>query len=181
MAPNLLVLVKNLLRPRCWGISSRRHRRRRSASPSNQHPNHESRRNSYQYTYVPERGWFLAQRNPSSSTTSEEDPLVWCTVLRRWMPKAAVNERRKWAEVTLDDGRVSKRKFLRLDDGVTWVDCWADDGTVKTGPWRRWCIDDQTGEMRPMLKRDDPNWKGKAVDASQRVERQIPEDVRGGL
>ena len=46
--------------------------------------------------------------------------------------------------------------FVRMDDGVTWVNDRNAMGEPTQGPWQRFCYDKATGEMRVMLKRDDP-------------------------
>lgn len=46
--------------------------------------------------------------------------------------------------------------FVRLQDEVTWLNDKDANGELTKAPWQRFCIDEETGEFRPMLRRDDP-------------------------
>lgn len=59
-----------------------------------------------------------------------------------------------------------KVSFVRHDDGFAWLNDKDVDGTPTKGPWQRFCIDKATGEMRPMLKRDDPAWRERRLKPS---------------
>lgn len=60
----------------------------------------------------------------------------------------------------IKDGKKPKERpmvnFVRLTDEVTWLNDKDANGNPTKAPWQRFCIDKDTGEFRPMLRRDDP-------------------------
>lgn len=55
--------------------------------------------------------------------------------------------------------------FVRLHDDVTWLNDKDENGELTNGPWQRFCIDKETGEFRPMLRRDDPSKSSPSLDS----------------
>ena len=73
--------------------------------------------------------------------------------------------------------------FVRHDDGFTWLNDKDAEGKPTRGPWQRFCFDHKKGEMRVMLKGDDPNWREKASSrrsSKHESDRSRPTSLRSG-
>lgn len=80
----------------------------------------------------------------------------------RWFLDSEYKLRKKRGVIKNELGKSVEVGFFRLDDG-TWVHCWDAEGNFIPGDpkirgYKRWCIDAQTKQFRPMLKRDDPSY-----------------------
>lgn len=124
------------------------------------------------YEYKKGRGWYLVEylenTEPSSSSTAstisskksnkERLPrqVIKCRVLDRWMFTCDYEKRRhfEYVQSSGDDSQVDQVGFYRLDDGVTYIQCWDTFGHFIPGPYQRWCKDAKTKRMRPMVARD---------------------------
>lgn len=156
MTPNLFLLTAKLVNPRSWFSGSSQ----RCSSDRDAQAEHLDEPVTGTYRYTPEYGWFLTKRDKSiNGEPASPEPEVWCAPLYRWMSKAEMLERTRRVGATSDQGETRSMKVFRLDDGFTWVNCWHDDGTFNPRLWQRWCFDENSGKLRPMLIRDDPTRK----------------------
>ncbi|KAI8931915.1 hypothetical protein NX059_010817 [Plenodomus lindquistii] len=90
----------------------------------------------------------------------------------RWFLDPDYKMRKKLGLIKNDQGKQIEVGFFKLDDG-TWVNCWDHEGNFIPGDpkirgYRRWCIDAQTQQFRPMLKRDDPNFVRSRQNSQER-------------
>jgi hypothetical protein len=79
-------------------------------------------------------------------------------VLKRYLLAPDYEMRKKHGRIQDSRGRWYTAGFFRLDDGIAWVECWDEEGEFIPGPYKLWCIDQQTGNFRHMLKGDDPSF-----------------------
>lgn len=154
MTPNLFLLTNKLVRPRSWFCGPSR---RNSLDNDHGMSKRGDERTGCTYQFIPDHGWYLVKRpDPADRESGLCEPVVWCVPLHRWLLKTEMLERTRKAEVW-DDKEISRiLRVFRLDDGITWINCWHEDGTFNPGPWQRWCFDKETGKLRHMLVRDDP-------------------------
>lgn len=150
------------------------------------------------YRHEPGRGWFLIQLDSDPSKPEKPDRVIFCAPLNRGILKSDYNARSIRAKLpkgctpaqsrssspssrrskrpgtansrhsSVDDTERREVSFVRHDDGVTWLNDKDADGNDTKGPWQRFCLDKQTGEMRVMLKGDDPAWRDKSNKSSSR-------------
>ena len=71
------------------------------------------------------------------------------------------DSRKRYGKITGDNGRIKTVGFFRLDDGVAWVQCWDEVGDFIPGSYKMWCVDEETGRFRHMLKGDDPHYSSR--------------------
>ena len=130
------------------------------------------------YKHVPGRGWFLIHRDDGKEELEPPSRLVYCRILHRFLFESEVEQRCRWEFVKDgvnkvgggDGGTKGKGKgkgkgkafrFFLLDDLFTWVVAWDDKGRFIPGPYKKWYVDPDTGEMRRL----------KSVDSSAGVSR----------
>lgn len=147
------------------------------------------------YRHKPGVGWFLIQLDSNPSEPEQPDRVIYCEPLRRGMLETEYKRRTMKAKLPKDctpaasrSGSPSRKpkasapnsrrgsreeqaqpevNFVRHDDGVSWLNDKDAAGKPTKGPWQRFCLDKKTGEMRVMLKIDDPSYKKGAESASR--------------
>jgi len=159
MSPNPFTAAKLLVSPQKWFA------RRPSATPSVRTQEHWDEPVPGTYEHIPGRGWHLVavddEEAPSADASAPitlPQPVSYCRILHRYMLRQDYECRRKYQRTTDSKGTPKILGFFRLDDGVTWVQAWNARGEFVPGPYQRWCIDTETGRLRPMLCKDDPEW-----------------------
>lgn len=85
-------------------------------------------------------------------------PARYSKVLKRYLLAPDYEMRKRHGRIQDSRGRYYTAGFFRLDDGIAWVQCWDEEGEFIPGPYKLWCIDQQTGNFRHMLKGDDPSF-----------------------
>lgn len=154
MTPNPFTALKFACSPHKW-------LRRSSSTPSLGIREHWDDPIPGTYEYKPGRGWYLVEID-NVDVTSPDDAsrprlpcsVTYCKLLHRYMLAPEFNERRFFDHVKNEKGDSRGLGFFRLDDGVTFVQCWSSDGSFIPGPYKRWCRDDSTKHMRPMQYKD---------------------------
>jgi hypothetical protein len=188
MSPNPFNLIKLALSPHRWGP------RRSSSTQSLSKKEQWNSPVPGTYEYKPGRGWYLVEYAENVETASISDAgtastakperlprhITYCKLLHRMMFTTEYNERRHFEYIKNTDKEVHHLGFFRLDDGVTWVQCWDQFGNFIRGPYQRWCIDGKTQRMRPMQYRDatiDGDERESRRDSWERLQKQSVSDV----
>lgn len=163
MSPNPFNLIKLAIAPHKWGS------RRSSSQQSQTKKEHWDQPVPGTYEYKPGRGWYLIEyaenadaasiSDASTASTIKQERLprqvTYCKVLHRMMFLTEYNERRHFETIKLSSNNDAQHVgFFRLDDGVTWVQCWDRFGNFVQGPYQRWCVDETTRRFRKMLSSD---------------------------
>lgn len=183
MSPNLFLATQKLFSPHKWFKDNSTQQR------SVRKTEHWAEPKPGLYEYIPGRGWYLiaklkkvthdapetsveggpvqAAREPAKEYEKLAHPISvhWSRVLKRYMLEDDYKARKKYGAVQNDTGKSTELGFFRLDDGVAWVQCWDQEGTFIPGPYKLWCISQRTGQFRPMLKGDDPNFAGSRTNS----------------
>lgn len=84
--------------------------------------------------------------------------VTYSKVLKRYLLAPDYEMRKKYGKIPDSQGKFYTAGFFRLDDGIAWVECWDDHGQFIPGPYKLWCLDQNTGKFRHMLKGDDPSY-----------------------
>ncbi|PGG95366.1 hypothetical protein AJ80_09973 [Polytolypa hystricis UAMH7299] len=149
MAPNLFICLRTAFVPKYWFRSGVR------VHGSIVQDEHWTEPTPGTYRYVPGHGWHLIRRDdtPADAPISPE-PVVYCEVVNRYLLASDIERRCRSSVVTGKDGKMQRFRFFRLDDGVSWVAAWDDKDRLIQGPYRRWCLDKESGEMRLMTAAD---------------------------
>ncbi|KAI9801557.1 MAG: hypothetical protein M1825_003236 [Sarcosagium campestre] len=179
MAPNLFLLTRKAVSPHRWFCSTERPE---ASSQNCRRTEHWDLPVPGTYEYIPGRGWYLIARdtddNASEKHTLQREHVHWCPIVQRWMLQSELRDRTRWVTAAIGDSssngggggdnesgrhqRASRTKtttqirVFRLDDGLTWLQCWENDGRFKQGPYQRWCLDKESGLFRKMLVDDRP-------------------------
>lgn len=178
MSPNLFVATQKLFSPHKWFKENKTQPR------STRKTEHWAEPRPGLYEYIPGRGWYLIAKLKKAThdvpETNDEGgpvqaaqepakeyekldrpvPVHWSRVLKRYLLEDEYKARKRHGAIQNEKGRTIEVGFFRLDDGVAWVQCWDQEGTFIPGPYKLWCISQRTGQFRPMLKGDDPNFTG---------------------
>ncbi|KAF2011466.1 hypothetical protein BU24DRAFT_281770 [Aaosphaeria arxii CBS 175.79] len=188
MTPNLLVATQTLFSPHKWFKSSPK-----SERPCRKTEHWDSPVPGL-YEYIPGRGWYLVATDkfataeldndtPAPSTILSEkqetttretikmSPPVqvkYSKVLKRYLLAPDYEMRKKHDRVQDSNGKWYTAGFFRLDDGIAWVECWSDHGEFIPGPYKLWCLDQTTGQLRHMLKCDDPEFVASRTNSFER-------------
>jgi hypothetical protein len=178
MTPNLLLATQTLFSPHKW------FNRQKSERPTRKTEHWDSPVPGI-YEYIPGRGWYLVATDKDAPAqagengkgsgdrarpTSKESngagvetirmtqpvQVKYSKVLKRYLLAPDYEMRKKYGDVQDFRGKWYTAGFFRLDDGIAWVECWDEDGEFIPGPYKLWCIDQQTGKFRHMLRGDDP-------------------------
>jgi hypothetical protein len=97
-----------------------------------------------------------ASRSSSRSSTYGKEEMQYCRILHRYFLASELEARCRWEPVVRREGaKPTLGRFFQLDDGVAWVLCWDENGRFILGPYRKWCLDKETGYMRPMTRMDE--------------------------
>lgn len=193
MSPNLFLLAN----PRNW---FRRQQSSSTVGKPQRRTEHWDKPEPGTYEYTPGRGWYLIAPDDSSCTVPLPAPVTYSKALKKYLFKDDyVSRQRHRQSVEVSDtedgialekypGKESasssrshsrnrdspKRKtslgFLRLDDGITWIACWDEDGQFIPGPYQKWVIDPVTQRFRKMVKADDPGYwskRGSMISAAR--------------
>jgi hypothetical protein len=192
MSPNPFNLIKLALSPHRWGP------KRSSSTQSVAAKEEWNTPVPGTYEYKPGRGWYLIEyaenvdnasisdAGTASTAKAERLPrqVTYCKLLHRMMFTTEYNERRRFQYIKKDNSkRVQHIGFFRLDDDVTWVQCWDEFGNFIEGPYQRWCFDAETQRMRPMQYRDaviESEERESRRDSWERMQRQSVGDVISG-
>ena len=145
------------------------------------------------YQHKPGAGWFLIQRDGDDKALEAPDRVLFCAPLDRGILESSYRRRSTTAKLPLGYSPPTSRSsspnrmkpspansrkgsytdenrpevsFVRHDDGITWLNDKDAKGKPTKGPWQRFFLDKETGEMRVMLKGDDPNWRQKVASQS---------------
>lgn len=156
MSPNLFLAVKTVFQPQEW--FKHKDACKHSDLSSIQHRNDPV---PGIYKHMPGRGWFLVATKPSASgavgtitNVSPPRPVLYSKVLKRFLFDSDFAARTRQARISGEPKWLGKSGFFRLDDGISWVNCWDHDGEFKKGPWQRYCWDADEEKFRPMLVGD---------------------------
>lgn len=190
MTPNLFLATQKVFSPHKWFKASKSERpTRRTEEWTTPVPG--------QYEYIPGRGWYLiatlkdAPTNTSGLKAAEGGPVFpakasqpkdyvmleqhikvhYSRFLRRNILEPEYKMRKKQGMIKNENGKLVERSFFKLDDGVTWVQCYDAEGNFVAGGdkgYQRWVIDSQTKQFRHMLKRDDPHYIRSRNNSSER-------------
>ncbi|KAH6642027.1 hypothetical protein C7974DRAFT_93956 [Boeremia exigua] len=178
MSPNLFLATQKLFSPHKWFRDNKTQER------SIRKTEHWAEPTPGLYEYIPGRGWYLIAKVKEAAhdlpeTTANGGPVQaaqdppkeyeklsrpvsvhWSRVIKRYVLEDDYKARKRYGTIQNEKGRNTEVGFFRLDDGVAWVHCWDQEGTFIPGPYKLWCISQRTGQFRPMLKGDDPNFAG---------------------
>ncbi|OAL46467.1 hypothetical protein IQ07DRAFT_614294 [Pyrenochaeta sp. DS3sAY3a] len=218
MTPNLFLATQKAFKPHKWFKSSTTQQRQPRTIEEWTTPV------PGRYEHIPGRGWYLiatlkdAPTDATSLETSKGGPVITMETSQtkeyvkldqpirvhkskvlsgRWFLEPEYQARKKRGMVRDIDGTLSEVGFFRLDDGITWVQCWDGEGNFipgdpKIGGYKRWCIDVKSQQFRPMLKRDDPNFvrsrsnsierspDNRSQDSMSTFQRSGPDSMRSG-
>ncbi|KAH7377789.1 hypothetical protein BKA66DRAFT_150740 [Pyrenochaeta sp. MPI-SDFR-AT-0127] len=180
MTPNLFLATQKVFSPHKWFKASKSERpTRRTEEWTSPVPG--------QYEYIPGRGWYLiatlkdAATDASRLNATEGGPVLpakspqskeyvvleqhikvhYSRFLRRNILDHEYKLRKKQGMIKNENGKLVERSFFKLDDGITWVQCYDAEGNFVAGGekgYQRWVIDSQTQQFRHMLKRDNPDY-----------------------
>ncbi|KAI9859332.1 MAG: hypothetical protein M1824_003846 [Vezdaea acicularis] len=164
MSPNLFLCACTVLKPHRWFSNSPSHK----ASPCKEY---WSSPVPGLYEYIPGRGWYLVAAEDPAFSPVKKEPVDYCRALQRYVLRAELEERIRWCRVRDTDGRHVEKRLFRMDDGITWICCWQDDGRFVEGPWERWCWDKETEKFRKMNIGGDLDWE------KNRIDREKEEDI----
>jgi len=151
MAPNLFVAVKTMCHPETW------FREKPSRDLSLVQVRHEPVPGIYKYIG---NNWCLIRREAVSGTkifdADVEPPVavVYSKVLKRWIFEEDFIARQRKGYVEGHPHWRGQAGFFRLDDGISWVHCFDNEGEFIPGPYKRYCFDKETEKFRVMLKGD---------------------------
>ncbi|CAI6340863.1 unnamed protein product [Periconia digitata] len=178
MTPNLFVATQTLFQPKKWFRQSKIEKpQRKTERWSEPVPG--------LYEYIPGRGWYLIEKDKISATdqdasddSKEGGPVLsiketassvdtikvqppiavrYSKVLKRFLLSPDYDVRKKHGDIESSQGaKLLHVGFFRLDDEVSWVNCWDENGEFIPGPYRLWFYDTRTQQFRHMLRRDDP-------------------------
>ncbi|KAI9795748.1 MAG: hypothetical protein M1833_006841 [Piccolia ochrophora] len=163
MAPNLFLLTRKAVAPHRWFCSKHRSQSARRASRCTEHWESPV---AGTYEYLPGRGWYLIHRDDESpEKPTQREVVYYCKIIHRWILESELSDRTTWANVSTENGKMTQRRFFRMEDNVTWVNCWEDDGKFLPGPWQPWCFDKETSLFRKMLRKDEKQRASQAVSA----------------
>lgn len=119
------------------------------------------------YTHVPGRGVFLTAIDRADGLQDSVQPprqVEYSKVLHRYLFEDEYVARKRQGKFHYwTDGDVTVG-FFRLDDGVSYINCFDHKGWFVGGPYRLYCLGESTGRFRPMQKSD-----GKRVVGIRRV------------
>lgn len=180
MTPNLFVATQTLFQPHKWFRQNKPEKSQRKTERWNEPV-------PGLYEYIPGRGWYLIEKNkiPAKSKDAGEDskeggpvltieettpvetikvqpPIAvrYSKVLKRYLLAPDYEVRKKYGDIESSRGnKLLHVGFFRLDDDVSWVNCWDENGEFVPGPYRLWCYDVHTKQFRHMLRRDDPEYQ----------------------
>jgi hypothetical protein len=187
MAPNLFVATQTLFQPHKW------FRNDKTEKPKRKTERWEEPVPGL-YEYIPRRGWYLIEKDDAQGTTeigSKGGPVLTITettpketikmnppvavryskVLKRYLLEPDYKPRKEHGEIENSRGKTIQVGFFRLDDEVSWVNCWDEDGEFIPGPYRLWVFDKKTKRFRHMLRGDDPQYQ-RSQESSRMQSRQ---------
>lgn len=192
MAPNLLVATQKAFSPHKWFKANK------GEQPTQKDERFEERDSPVPglYERIPGRGLYLIARLeeipvgtidttiqgslglPAHITTKREyvkldQPILvtYSRYLKRYLLDIEFRSRKKRGVIKDERGKLVEVGFFKLDDGVTWVQCYDNQDQFvpcdATG-YKRWCIDAQTQQFRHMRRGDDPNYIRSRRTSSER-------------
>lgn len=151
MAPNLLVATQTIFSPHRWFHKNRLERTVEQW--------HEPVPGTYEYN-PSKASWFLIETEQDGKL-AEPQKIKYCQVLKRYMLQAEYIDRKCAGTITDKNGKPREAVFFRLDDTLAYVKAWDENGEFIPGPYERWCVDQESGKFRKMLKKDDPEWRSR--------------------
>ena len=154
MTPNLFLATQTLFSPHKWFV-------RKNFEKSSRKTEHWKAPISGIYEYIPGRGWYLVATDFPEEKLARPIHVKYSKVLKRHMLQPDYDSRKRYGKITGNNGGIKTVGFFRLDDGVAWVQCWDEVGDFIPGPYKMWCVDEETGRFRHMLKGDDPHYSSR--------------------
>jgi hypothetical protein len=175
MTPNLFVATQKVFQPRKWFKKQNDKPKRRTEHWESPVPG--------VYEYIPGRGWYLvatykepdateieskeggpvggAVSAKSKETVPVPSPVAvrYSKVLKKYLLNPEYEVRKRYGAIENSKGRMVQVGFFKLDDSVSWVNCWDEEGEFIPGPYKLWCIDKGNDRFRHMLRADDPDYQ----------------------
>lgn len=198
MTPNLLVATQKAFSPHKWFKPSK------NEKPTKKEDRYEDRDSPIpgRYERVPGRGLYLIARLHDATDSTDaakaaggphrkeyvklDRPILvtYSKFLKRYLIDSEFRARKKRATIKNEHGNLVEVGFFKLDDGVTWVQCYdAEDQFVPcdSAGYKPWCIDARTQEFRHMVRRDDPNYVRSRQTSTERDVDSHSQDSRSNL
>lgn len=174
MTPNLFVATQKVFQPHKWFKKQNEKPQRRTEHWESPVPG--------AYEYIPGRGWYLVATykeqtddiaskdgGPVGGSADEKQretvpvpspvPVRYSKVLKKYLLNPDYEARKKYGVIENSRGRMVQVGFFQLDEKVSWVNCWDEEGEFIPGPYKLWCIDARTERFRHMLRADDPEYQ----------------------
>ncbi|PVI02407.1 hypothetical protein DM02DRAFT_493233, partial [Periconia macrospinosa] len=177
MTPNLFVATQTLFQPHKWFRQSKAEKSLRKTERWNEPV-------PGVYEYIPGRGWYLIEKDKLHATDKDandgpkdggpvlpigevgtikmQPPIAvrYSKVLKRYLLAPEYEARKRYGDIKNSRGtKLLHVGFFRLDDEISWVNCWDENGEFVPGPYRLWFFDTKTGQFRHMLRGDDPEYQ----------------------